>query len=203
VPLAQQHLAVAEARCVAPLAVSVLDLSPRSTLSGLAGPVLDLYACTWQGQPLWADEYVLSADEKTSIQVRRRRHPTLPTGPFQATRFEHEYARGGALQYLAAWDVHRAEVFGRCEPRTGKAAFGRLVDQVMEQEPYRSARRVFWIVDNGPSHRGQRAADELRDRHPRVVIVHTPVHASWLNQTELRRTQNSYFLLRRAGSLQR
>jgi transposase len=43
----------------------------------LAGPVLDLYACTWQGQPLWADEYVLSADEKTSIQVRRRRHATL------------------------------------------------------------------------------------------------------------------------------
>src|SRR5216684_3501460 len=84
-----------------------------------------------------------------------------------------------ALQYLAAWDVHRAEIFGRCEPRTGKAAFGRLVDQVMQQEPYRSARRVFWIVDNGSSHRGQRAADELRDRHPRVAIVHTPVHASW------------------------
>ena len=151
----------------------------------LAGPVLDLYACRWQGQPLWADEYVLSADEKTSIQVRKRRHPTLPTGSYQATRVEHEYERGGALQYLAAWDVHRAEVFGRCEPRTGKAAFGRLVDQVMDQEPYRSARRVFWIVDNGSSHRGQPAADELRARHPRVVVVHTPVHASWLNQIEI------------------
>ncbi|MBV9598569.1 MAG: transposase, partial [Chloroflexi bacterium] len=62
--------------------------------------------------------------------------------------------------------------------------FGRLVDQVMAQEPYRSARRVFWIVDNGSSHRGERAAAELRERHPRVVIVHTPVHASWLNQIE-------------------
>jgi transposase len=151
----------------------------------LAGPVLDLYACLWQGRPLWADEYVLSADEKTSIQVRRRRHPTLPPGSFQATRVEHEYERGGALQYLAAWDVHRAEVFGRCESRTGKAAFGRLVDQVMDQEPYRSARRVFWIVDNGSSHRGERAAEEVRTRHPRVVIVHTPVHASWLNQIEI------------------
>jgi transposase len=151
----------------------------------LAVPVLDLYACTWQGQPLWANEYVLSADEKTSIQVRDRRHPTLPTGPFQPTRVEHEYARGGALQYLAAWDVHRAKVFGRCEPHTGKPAFVRLVDQVMEQEPYRSARRVFWIVDNGSSHRGQRAADELRDRHPRVELVHTPIHASWLNQIEI------------------
>jgi transposase len=150
-----------------------------------AGPVLDLYACRWQGQPLWVDEYVLCADEKTSIQARRRRHPSLRPGPHHAARIEHEYERQGAVQYLAAWDVHRAVVFGRCEPRTGKAPFGRLVDQVMNQEPYRSARRVFWIVDNGSSHRGQRAADELRARHPQIVIVHTPVHASWLNQIEL------------------
>jgi hypothetical protein len=151
----------------------------------LAGPVLDLYACRWQGQPLWNDEYVLSADEKTSIQARRRVHSTLAPRPHQTTRVEHEYARQGAVQYLAAWDVHRAVVFGRCEPKTGKAAFGRLVDQVMDQEPYRSARHVFWIVDNGSSHRGQRAAEELQASHPRVVIVHTPVHASWLNQIEL------------------
>ena len=151
----------------------------------LAARVLDLYACRWQGQPLWADEFVISADEKTSIQARRRLQPTLPPGPYQAARVEHEYERQGALQYLAAWDVHRAVVFGRCEPKTGKAAFGRLVDQVMAQEPYRSARRVFWIVDNGSSHRGERAAAELRERHPRVVIVHTPVHASWLNQIEI------------------
>jgi transposase len=63
-----------------------------------AGPVLDLYTCWWQGQPLWADEYVLSADEKTSIQVRRRRHPSLPVGPHQAMRVEHEYQRRGVLQ---------------------------------------------------------------------------------------------------------
>jgi len=150
----------------------------------LAGPVLDLYACRWHGQPLWADEYVLSADEKTSIQARRRLQPSLPPGPHQAARIEHEYARQGALQYLAAWDVHRAVVFGRCEPKTGKAAFGRLVDQVMDQEPYRSARRVFRIVDNGSSHRGEPAAEELRVRHPCIVVVHTPVHASWLNQIE-------------------
>jgi hypothetical protein len=150
-----------------------------------AGPVLDLYACRWQGQPLWKDEYVLSADEKTSIQARRRLQSTLPAGPHQAARVEHEYERQGVVQYLAAWDVHRAVVFGRCESKTGKAPFGRLVDQVMDQEPYRSARRVFWIVDNGSSHRGERAAEELRARHPRIVVVHTPVHASWLNQIEL------------------
>jgi hypothetical protein len=150
----------------------------------LAGPVLDLYACRWQGRPLWHAEDVLSADEQTSIQARRRLHLTLPPGPQQAARVEHDYARQGAVQYLAAWDVHRAVVFGRCEPKIGKAAFGRLVDQVRNQEPSRSARRVCWIVDNGSSHRGQRAADELRAHHPRIVVVHTPVHPSWLNQIE-------------------
>ena len=98
---------------------------------------------------------------------------------------EHEYERGGAWAYLAAWDVHRAKVFGRCETTTGIAPVGRLVAQVMTQEPYRSARRVFWVVDNGSSHRGERARARLRATWPRLVLVHTPVHASWLNQIEI------------------
>ena len=150
-----------------------------------AGRVLDLYARRWEGQPLGPDAFVLSTDEKTSIQARVRRHETLPPGPHRVARVEHEYRRGGALQYLATWDVHRANVFGRCEPRTGKAAFARLVDQVMAQEPYRSARRVFWIADNGSSHRGEAATSALTTRHPTAVLVHTPVHASWLNQIEI------------------
>ena len=50
-------------------------------------------------------------------------------------RVEHEYEREGALAYLAAWDVHRAELFGRCEKKNGIEPFGRLVEQVMAQEP--------------------------------------------------------------------
>jgi len=100
-------------------------------------------------------------------------------------RVEHEYERGGELAYLAAWDVRRGTVFGRCEPTTGIAAFAALVEQVMTQQPYASARRVFWIVDNGSSHRGQAAADRLTEAWPTATMVHTPVHASWLNQVEI------------------
>ncbi len=150
-----------------------------------AGRVLDLYAGVWEGRPLRPDEYVLSADEKTSIQARIRRHPSLPPGPGRARRVEFEYERGGALQYLAAWDVGRARLFGRCEPRSGAAPFDRLVAQVMADEPYRSARRVFWVVDNGSSHRGQPAIRRLAEIDPRLVLVHLPVHASWLNQVEI------------------
>jgi hypothetical protein len=125
------------------------------------------------------------ADEKTSIQARARIHDGSPPAPGRARRVEHEYERRGALAYLAAWDVHRAQVFGRCESSTGIAPFGRLVDEVMSEEPYASARRVFWVVDNGSSHRGPRTEGRLRERWPSIRVVHTPIHASWLNQVEL------------------
>ncbi|MFI6652924.1 IS630 family transposase [Streptomyces sp. NPDC050529] len=147
--------------------------------------VLDLYAHTWNGTPLGVDEYVISADEKTSIQARCRCHPTLAPGQARAMRVNHTYGRGGALAYLAAYDVHRARVFGRTEARTGIDPFMHLVTQVMSEEPYSSAKRVFWIVDNGSSHRGKKAADRLAEAHPNAVMVHTPVHASWLNQVEI------------------
>ena len=150
-----------------------------------AEPILDLYAGCWQGQPLTAKDYVLSSDEKTSIQARRRCHPSLAPSPGRPLRVEFEYDRGGALQYLAAWDVRRGYVMGRCELRTGITPFGRLVSQVMEQEPYCSAERVFWVVDNGSSHRGLASARRLHQAYPKAILVHTPVHASWLNQVEI------------------
>jgi hypothetical protein len=150
-----------------------------------AGRVLDLYQGRWQGQALGRDEFVISADEKTSIQARVRLHPTLPSQPGQSMRVEFEYERAGALAYLAAWDVRRAKIFGRCEATTGIAPFGALVRQVMSQPPYRKAKRVFWIVDNGSSHRGQAACQRLQKDYPNLVLVHLPIHASWLNQIEI------------------
>ena len=150
-----------------------------------AGRVLDLYQGCWQGQPLGNDEFVISADEKTRIQARVRLHPTQPPQPGQSRRVEFEYERGGALAYLAAWDVRRAKIFGYCDPTTGIAPFDTLVQQVMSQEPYRRAKRVFWIVDNGSSHRGQAAGRRLQQPYANLVLVHLPVHASWLNQVEI------------------
>ncbi|MFC9752026.1 IS630 family transposase [Streptomyces sp. NPDC056921] len=147
--------------------------------------VLDLYARTFEGVPLGEDEYVVSSDEKTSVQARCRCHPTLAPGRARAMRVNHEYGRGGALAYLAAYDVHRAKVFGRCEPKTGIVPFMALVTQVMTTEPYASARRVFWIVNNGSSHRGKKAVDRLTKAFPNAIMVHTPVHASWTNQIEI------------------
>ena len=150
-----------------------------------AGRVLDLYARQWEGKPLGDRDFVISADEKTSIQARRRRHPTLPPGPKRAARVEHEYERKGSLAYLAAWDCGQAKIFARCEATTGIEPFRRLIEQVMSREPYASAERVFWIVDNGSSHRGTPSISRLSQDWPNAHLVHLPIHASWLNQIEI------------------
>jgi hypothetical protein len=153
--------------------------------AGKAGRILDLYARRWQGKALGRNDFVISTDEKTSIQARRRRHATLAPGPQRAMRVEHEYKRCGAWAYLAAMDVHRMKLFGRCEKSTGIEPFEKLVADVMRQTPYKTARRVFWIMDNGSSHRGNACVRRLQASFRNVIPVHGPVHASWLNQIEI------------------
>ena len=153
--------------------------------------MLDLYQGRWQGRLLHPGEFVICADEKPSIQARRRIHASLAPSPgSRGQRVEHTYQRKGALTYLAALDIgrqggRRPRVLGRSEPQAGIEPFDRLVWQVMTKEPYRSARRVFWIVDNGSSHRGQKSIARLQRRWPNLVLVHLPLHASWLNQIEI------------------
>ncbi len=156
-----------------------------------AGPVLELYQGRWQGKLLHPGDFVICADEKPSIQARARIHEPLPPSPgSRGLRVEHTYERRGALTYLAALDIgrrghRRPRLCGRSEARGGIAAFDRLVWQVMTKEPYASARRVFWIVDNGSAHRGQKSVERLQRRWPNLVLVHLPLHASWLNQLEI------------------
>ena len=150
-----------------------------------AGRVLDLYARRWNGRRLGDDDYVISADEKSQLQALRRVHPDLPPGPGQPRRQEFEYQRGGTLAYFAALDVHLGKVIGRCAAKTGIEPFGALVAQVMSIEPYASARRVYWVVDNGSSHNGARSVDRMSQAFPNVTLVHLPVHASWINQVEI------------------
>jgi transposase len=150
-----------------------------------AGRVLDLYERVWDGAELGPDDYVISADEKSQLQALSRCHPQLAPAPGRDRRVEFEYDRHGTLAYLAGYDVHRAHLIGTVAPRTGIAPFTELVREVMGQEPYASARRVFWVVDNGSSHAGAASIARMQQRWPSAILVHLPVHASWLNQVEI------------------
>ena len=77
--------------------------------------------------------------------------------------------------------MRRATVFGRCESSTGIEPFTARVDQVMTREPHASARCVFWIVDNGSSHRGRSVGAAVSECGDGPY----PVHASWLDQVEI------------------
>ena len=99
---------------------------------------------------------MISADEKSQLQALSRCHPALPGGPGRVARVEFEYERHGTLAYFGAYDVHHARLIGTIAPTTGIAPFAELVAKVMTTEPYASARRVFWVVDNGSSHNGRR-----------------------------------------------
>lgn len=147
--------------------------------------VLDLYHGIWQGEALSADDYLISADEKCGLQVLSRCHPTRAPQPGQSGQVEFEYERHGTLAYQAALDVFQGRVMGQIVDKNCMLTFNQLVDHVMTQAPYDSARRVFWIVDNGPSHHPATFPARLSALHEYAIAVHLPVHASWLNQIEL------------------
>ena len=150
-----------------------------------AAVILDLYQGFYQGEPLGQGDRILSFDAKPSIQARGRIHATLPAAPGRAARVEHEYMRHGALALLAGLDVHTGKVFASTPRTTGITPFMDLAGKVMAQPEYKNAPRVFVVVDNGSDHRGKAAIERLRKAHPNAVMVHTPVHASWLNQVEI------------------
>ena len=147
--------------------------------------ILDLYQGFYGGEPLGPGDRILSFDAKPSIQARGRIHATLPPAPGRPARVEHEYVRHGALALLAGLDVQTGTVFAATPATTGIVPFMDLAGQVMARPEYASAPRVFVIVDNGSDHRGQAAIGRLARARPNAIMIHTPVHASWLNQIEI------------------
>jgi transposase len=161
-------------------------ISPRDPdFEAKATVILDLYQEFYQGTRLGPRDRILSVDAKPSIQARGRCRPTIAAARGTPVRVEHEYVRHGALALLAALDVGTGKVFAATSDTTGIVPFMDLMGQVMRRPEYKEAPRVFVIVDNGSDHRGEAAAGRLRDVYPNAIMIHTPVHASWLNQIEI------------------
>src|SRR5215472_14379721 len=167
------------------MAVPVVDLPPRPGLRGQGEGHRRPVPGALPGRALGAGDRILSFDAKPQINARRRLHPTLPAAPGRPVRYEHEYKRQGSLALLAGLDVHTGKVFASTPVTTGIKPFMDLAGQVMARPEYKDAPRVFVIVDNGSDHRGQAAISRLARAHPNAIMIHTPLHASWLNQIEI------------------
>ena len=147
--------------------------------------IVDLYQGCYQGKPLGPGDRILSFDAKPQINARRRLHPTLPAAPGRPVRYEHEYKRQGSLALLAGLDVHTGQVFASTPAHHRDQAVHGPRRAGHGPPGYKNAPRVFVIVDNGSDHRGQAAVGRLAKAHPNAIMIHTPVHASWLNQIEI------------------
>lgn len=132
---------------------------------------------------------VLCIDEKTGIQALKRKHPTRYPRPGRAGRFEFEYKRNGTWALLAAFNVANGHVLGQVSSHRGAEDLACFMESVAQHYPQGE---VYVIWDNlnlhgGPSWPGfqQRWADFSAQHGGRFHFVHTPLHASWMNQVEV------------------
>lgn len=128
-------------------------------------------------------EVVLCLDEKPNIQVLERRCPTRSMKPSHIERREFEYVRHGTVNFLVELVVHTGQMRGWYLERNDGACLRAVLPQVLGE--HHNARRIHLIWDNGSSHIAQETRAWLRGNYPRVRVLYTPAHASWLNQAEL------------------
>lgn len=127
------------------------------------------------------DGIVISVDEKTSIQALERTRPEAPPRPHRHRRIEFEYKRHGVVNLIAAFTVHSGVVDADCIEKNDSAAFIRFIRRIMKAHP---KGKLYLVLDNGTTHRSKETTAFFA-RHPRLVPVFTPTHASWLNQVEI------------------
>jgi len=129
------------------------------------------------------DAVAVCVDEKP-MQALARRHPSH-VGHRGTVRYEDEYRRRGTCSLLAAFDVRTGKVLGRVvRHRDARAllAFMHALAQRYE------GRQVYVIWDNLNLHydgRDSRWTRFNREHGARFHFIHTPLHASWVNQVEV------------------
>lgn len=125
-------------------------------------------------------EVIICVDEKPNIQALERQLQPMRAG--QIARREFEYIRHGTVNFLVAFNVSNGRMWGCCLNRNDHDHFLWGVRQIVRR--YGHARRIHLILDNGPSHIDHHTRAYFAAQ-PRLRVLYTPVHASWLNQAEL------------------
>jgi transposase len=129
-----------------------------------------------------SDGELLSVDEKTSIPARGRIRKDGPLGPGRRKTHEWEYVRHGTAHLLASFNVRTGEVIAEIPSgKNDSDAFINFLKRLMRRHP---RRKLYLILDNGTTHKSKKTKAFFA-RHPRLVPVYTPTHASWLNQIEI------------------
>lgn len=138
--------------------------------------------CDIYFRPLESWECVMSVDENTSIQARKRIAQMMPAKPGKSVYCEHEYQRKGALNLIAAFDTRTGKVYGKCYGRKRQVEFINFLEYLDAEIPTEKT-KIHIVCDNVPMHKGKLVQAWL-EKHPRFEFHFTPVHCSWMNQIE-------------------
>jgi len=133
-------------------------------------------------RPLGVWEMVLCVDEKTSLQPRTRKAPTLAAQPERPVRVEHTYTRKGALNLFAGFDTRTGHVYATTAERKRQGEFILFLEH-LEREIAPTITTIHVVLDNIRMHKGKQVQAWLVT-HPRFVFHFPPVHCSWMNQVE-------------------
>jgi hypothetical protein len=156
-------------------------------------PVWDEAAISQADEILWCYEHVgelweqsevlICLDEKPNLQALERTGPKQLMQPGQIERQEFEYKRHGTVNLLAGLVVYTGQMWSECLDSNDGEHFRPAVHRLVESFP--CAKRVRLIMDNGSSHTSHDTLNFFGNLAPRVQVLFTPPHASWLNQAEL------------------
>lgn len=133
-------------------------------------------------RPLGTWEMVLCVDEKTSLQPRTRKAPTLAAQPGRPVRVEHEYLRKGALNLFAGFDTRTGTVYATTASRKRQGEFITFLEHV-DRAIALTITTIHIVLDNVQMHKGKQVQAWL-SAHPRFGLHFPPVHCSWMNQVE-------------------
>jgi transposase len=155
-----------------------------------ARPVLQLYACAQAllGEGTW----LLSLDEKTSIQARQGEQEPRPALAGKPQLHASRYHRRGARHLFAGLSVAEGHVYGTCRTRKCFVDFQAFVQQVMLPEALRrKVTTVALILDNGTTHAPKQLEGWLQQLEATLQpplpfqVSWLPPNASWLDQIEI------------------
>lgn len=158
-----------------------LWLSPRVARDAAFASVVQEIS-TLYTRPLAAWEVVVSIDEKTNLQPRPRKAPTLPAQADKPIRLEHEYQRKGAVNLFAAFDTRSGHVSAAVASRKRQVEFIAFLKQ-LDREVVGKVTTIHVVLDNVSAHKGKQVQAWLVE-HPRFVLHFLPTHCSWMNQVE-------------------
>ncbi len=155
-----------------------------------ARPVLEAYG---QARALLrAGNWLVSLDEKTSIQAREGEQPPRPARPGKPMLSESRYHRRGARHLFAALSVADGKVYGTCRQRKCFVDFQAFVHQeIIPEALRRQVHTVTFILDNGTTHAPKQLEGWLREQEQgcsgqlHFQALWLPTNASWLDQIEI------------------